>query len=124
MEQTKEFKLIVAGGREFNQRALLEQEVRGLAYGDLAEFEVSLVSGMARGADRLAFDFAKNIGIRCYEFKADWDQFGKRAGYLRNDQMRAFADGLLAFHDGKSRGTQHMIDMAKKHNMPVKVVNY
>lgn len=119
-----EFKLIVAGGREFNDAALLERVLCSMADTEYADKEISIVSGMARGADALAYQFAHKHGIKCYEFYANWNQYGKRAGFLRNEQMGRFADGLLAFWDGQSKGTKGMIDFMYGRNKPVTIINY
>lgn len=120
----REFKLIVAGGRDFADRALLEAEILRLANNELKDRAVSIVSGMARGADRLAYEFAKRRHIQLYEFPADWDKYGKAAGYRRNEEMGQFADGLLAYWDGSSRGTKHMIETMRRLNKPVRIINY
>jgi hypothetical protein len=117
----QEFKLIVAGSRGFNNYFQLSTVVESLATHDLAEYSVSLVSGMARGADKLAWEYAKKNNIQCYEFPADWNTNGRSAGYIRNTAMAEFADGLLAFHDGVSKGTAHMIQIMRLHNKPVQV---
>lgn len=57
-------------------------------------------------------------------FKADWDKHGKAAGFKRNTEMAKYADALIAFWDGKSKGTKHMIDTAKSHNLKVRVIAY
>lgn len=105
-----EFKLIVAGGRDFNDYARLSNELMELANDLYRNESVSIVSGVARGADALAVRFAKEHGVVLYEFPADWDAHGKAAGFYRNEMMGEFADGLLAYWDGQSRGTAHMID--------------
>ena len=117
-----EFKLIVAGGRDFNNGIVLAQAVTDIA--NSMAHSVSIVSGMASGADRLAYQFAKRFGIRCYEMPAQWGTYGKRAGFLRNVEMARFADGLLAFWDGKSPGTAHMINTMNQAGKPVHVVSY
>ena len=61
---------------------------------------------------------------KCYRFPADWDKYGKAAGYKRNGEMARNADALIAFWDGKSRGTKHMIDLAKKYDLQARVVMY
>lgn len=109
-----EFKLIVAGSRDFNDYARLSQELHDLANGQLKDVSISIVTGMARGADALAYRFAKENYVRCYEYPADWDRYGKRAGYMRNEEMGRFAHGLLAFWDRQSVGTRHMIDFMTK----------
>jgi len=119
-----ELKLIVAGGREFKDYQRLSAEIFAYAEGVGDNVGVSLVSGMARGADALGYRFAKENNVTVYEFPADWDKYGKRAGYLRNAEMAQFADALMAFWDGKSRGTKHMIDCMTQMGKPVVVVRY
>ena len=79
---------------------------------------------MARGADRMGWEFAKSNGIPVHEFPADWGRYGKAAGPIRNRAMAEFSSGLLAFHDGVSPGTTNMIDTARALNMPVRVILY
>lgn len=119
-----EFKLIVAGGRDFNDYILLHEKLMELASTTYRDYEVSIVSGMARGADALGHRFAQVEQVECYEMAADWDRYGKRAGFMRNEDMGRFADGLLAFWDGKSRGTQHMIEFMRKLGKPTHVIRY
>ncbi len=118
-----EFKLIVAGGRDFTDAALLERVMFAIADNELADRHISVVSGMARGADALAYMFANKHGIKCYEFFANWNLYGKSAGYRRNKDMGDFADGLLAFYSG-SKGTGHMIGYMNSIGKPVIVVKY
>jgi hypothetical protein len=122
--KTKEFKLIVAGGRDFSDYETLSDELNNLAYNEYADREVSIVSGMAPGADSLAVQFAREVSVQLHRFPADWSHYGKRAGFIRNTQMAEFADGLLAFWDGESRGTAHMIETMKKLKKPVHIVRY
>ena len=63
-------------------------------------------------------------GWEVLSFPADWDKYGKAAGYKRNDEMARNADALIAFWDGKSRGTRHMIDLAKKYGLQTRIVGY
>lgn len=120
----QELKLIVAGGRDFNDYTLLTRVLIALAEDERADRSVSLVSGMARGADALGVRFAKEYSIKLYEFPADWDKYGKRAGLIRNHAMGDFADGLLAFWDQKSNGTRDMIQYMQKLGKPVHTVTY
>lgn len=119
-----EFKLIVAGGRDFSDFNLLSQKLNELADGVFQLRKVSIVSGMARGADALGHHFAKMNNVKVYEFPANWDKYGKRAGFIRNDEMAAFSHGLLAFWDGQSRGTNNMILSMQAMNKPVHIVKY
>lgn len=119
-----ELKVIVAGGREFNDYDLASKAIMELANETFPDREVSIVSGMARGADALGVAFARNHSVQLYEFPAHWDKYGKRAGFMRNEEMGKFADVLLAFWDGKSPGSKHMIEYMKKLNKPVYVIPY
>lgn len=121
---TNEFKLIVAGGRDFNNYAHVCKALTRLAEENYFDKAVSIVSGMARGADALGHRFAIEKNVVVYEFPADWDKYGKRAGFMRNEDMGRFSDGLVAFWDGQSRGTKHMIDFMKSLNKPVHTIPY
>lgn len=115
-------KVIIAGGREFNDYERLKQYMDFVLI-NVDKDKLEIVSGGARGADSLGEFYAKEKGYPIQQFIPDWE-IGKQAGYLRNWEMAKYADALVAFHDGKSKGTQHMIDLAKKENLLVRVVNY
>lgn len=119
-----EFRVIIAGGRDFSDYKLLKRKV--LFYTKEANKDnlIVIVSGKAKGADSLGEKLAKEIGWKIIEYPADWDTNGKSAGYIRNVEMAKNADALIGFWDGKSRGTKHMIDTAEKNNLLVRVVNY
>ena len=90
---------------------------------------IKIISGTCRGADQLGEKFALDNRIELERFPADWGKFGRRAGYIRNVEMAKYASGfsngiLIAFWDGNSKGTKHMIDIAKKHGLAVHVINY
>lgn len=134
-EKLKELRIIVAGSRDFNDFKLLWKSVEKIQRDIVAEkfrdlSRVCIVSGTARGADQLGELYAERTGLHTYRFPADWDGLGKRAGYVRNAEMAKFAvkDGnygvLVAFWDGKSKGTKHMIDLANQYKLEVHVVNY
>lgn len=121
---SKEFKLIVAGGRDFTNRELLNVAIKQ-TIGELPDgLKVSIVSGMAAGADSLGYEWAMHNNCQVYRHYAEWKKYGRRAGYLRNEEMANQSQGLLAFWDGESKGTQHMIQIARNKNLYVKVVPY
>lgn len=120
----EEFKLIVAGGRDFNDYEKLNNEINRLLVNQLKNYDVHIVSGAASGADGLAIKYAALNNKQLWTFPANWDQFGKSAGYKRNVQMAEFSNGLLAFWDGQSKGTKHMIDIARRHGLSVRVIRY
>ena len=119
-----EFKLIVAGGRDFDDYPTLVRVLNALADREYADKGISIVSGMARGADALGTKFAKEHEVMLYEFPANWNKYGKSAGYRRNEEMGNFADGLLAFWDKSSKGTEHMIKYMKSLGKPVHIIYY
>ena len=113
-------KVIIAGSRNFNVYNLLRKSCDNL----LTQFtNIEIVSGNARGADKLGERYAREKGYDIKEFPANWN-LGKSAGYIRNDEMAQYADMLIAFWDGTSRGTKHMIDLANKRGIKVEIVNY
>lgn len=116
-------RVIIAGGRDFNNYGLLFSKVFRLL-GNLKPSDIQIVTGGATGADALGKRYAEEIGLSHKEFPADWNEHGKAAGPIRNQQMARYATHLIAFHDGKSRGTLDMIDLAGKAGLNVRVVKY
>ncbi len=117
-------KIIVAGSRDFKDAKLLMSTLDE-ARENFPDMEI--VSGMARGADRLGYEYAKLNGIKLHEFYPDWDRLGKSAGHRRNEDMAKFAapDGaVIAFWDGVSPGTKGMIELAKRYKLKIKVIRY
>lgn len=117
------FKVIVAGSRTFNDYGLLKRKL-DFALRNKADEGITIVSGAARGADKLGERYAKELGYEIDSYPAKWDEYGKSAGYIRNKEMAQNADALMAFWDGKSRGTKHMIDLANRYGLKVIVINY
>jgi len=115
-------KTIVAGGRSFKDAVLLDKILWDWAGFTSTRMEV--VSGTANGADKCGEQWATTNGIGIKRFPAQWDEYGKSAGYRRNVEMADYAEALIAFWDGKSKGTKHMIDIALAKGLIVKVVNY
>lgn len=123
MEYKGYFKVIVAGGRTMNNYELLCRKLDAILVNKVAQ-GIQIVSGTANGADKLGERYARDRGYGIEQFPANWDAFGKRAGYLRNSQMADYADALIAFWDGESKGTKHMIDLAESKGLKVAVVRY
>jgi len=115
------FRVIVAGGRGFNNYPLMKERLNVLLAN---QPEVTIISGTAAGADRLGERYAEERELPVERYPAQWDLHGKAAGYKRNQQMAEVADALVAFWDGQSRGTKHMIDIATKIGLAVRVVRY
>lgn len=114
---------LVCGGRHFGENpeeATLFREVMGELHAK-HEF-TAIVCGDAKGADRMAFWWARDHQIKCREFRALWNQLGNLAGPTRNRQM--LAEGkpaiVIAFKGGK--GTANMVDQAMKAGVPVEII--
>lgn len=111
-------RIIIAGSRNFNNYDYLKKICDFI----IDEEDVVIISGTARGADKLGERYAKEKGFELRLFPAKWDEYGKRAGYFRNVEMAKNADMLIAFWDGESKGTKHMIDIAEKEGLASAVV--
>lgn len=112
-------KVIIAGSRNFDNFELLKNKCDLILSNVIVD---EIVSGTAKGVDMLGEKYANYKNFKIMRFPADWDVFGKRAGFLRNEEMAKYADALIAFWDGESKGTKHMINLANKYNLKVRVV--
>lgn len=112
-------KVIIAGSRESFEISDVFVAMEESGFKDRV---TEVVSGTARGVDRLGEAWANANYIPIKKFPADWNGHGKSAGYLRNAQMAEYADALVALWDGKSRGTKHMIDLANRRGIPVHIL--
>lgn len=117
------FKVIVAGSRSFQDYRLLKATLDHLLSRKEGE-SVVIISGGARGADSLGERYARERGYRVKRFPAQWERYGRSAGYRRNEVMAAYADALVAFWDGKSPGTRHMIEVACQQGLAVRVIRF
>ena len=109
-------KVIIAGSRTFHDFMDVRDAVESVTW-DIKE----VVSGAARGVDTMGEQYALEEILDIKRFPADWDKHGKLAGFIRNEQMAKYADGLIAIWDGKSPGTNHMIQTMLKNKKPVYV---
>lgn len=119
-------RVIVAGGRDFFQpeHTFLMRKTLDVLLSSVSKSDIEIVSGTAKGADRAGEEYANFRGIQVKQFPAEWDKYGKSAGYKRNAVMAEYANHCVVFWDGKSKGTGHMIDLAKKSGIFLKVINY
>lgn len=114
-------KVIIAGSREFDDYETL---CRVCDYMLQNQNLVEIVSGTANGADKLGERYARERGYNVTRFPADWDAYGKSAGYRRNVKMAEYADAAIIFWNGRSKGTRHMIDIAKTHKLKLKIHSF
>lgn len=114
-------KTIIAGSRTITEVEVIISALLGCPFtSEISE----VVSGTAKGVDLLGEQVAKATGIPIKRFPANWEQYGKAAGPIRNNEMAEYADALVAIWDGKSSGTKHMIDSAKSKGLNVYVYVY
>ena len=118
----KEYRLVIAGCRDYNNYFRLSQEVKKYIKSLGENYSIIIISGGASGADALGEKFAKKHKLQVERYPAEWDKYGKFAGPRRNAQMAKAADAVIVFWDGKSRGTKNMIECAKKENKPYKII--
>lgn len=123
---TNEFRVIIAGSREFTDYELLKSKCD---YYLSKKFEdptckIIIVSGHARGADELGERYAKERGLGCEVFPANWDKYGKRAGFLRNESMAEISNCAIIFMSayGENKGSRHMEKIARDRHLLVRVV--
>lgn len=133
----KTFKVVIAGGRDFDDYDLLRDKCTKLLTN---KSNIVVVSGTANGADKLGEVFGAYNRYEIKRFKADWDNidttpclvrynrsgkpYNALAGNIRNKEMGEFADAGIVFWDGKSKGSADMIKILEKLGKPVKVIKY
>lgn len=113
-------KVIVAGSRSITDEAYVHRILNKFIY-KITE----VVSGQCRGPDTFGENWANLYQIPIKPFPADWERYGKqRAGRIRNEEMADYADFLIAFHDGVSTGTAHMMQCMKTRKKPYMCIDY
>lgn len=115
-------RIIIAGSRTIED----EHTVKAALLKAIKEWQprviTEIVTGGASGVDAIGKKIAEDYGVAHREFPADWDQHGKRAGYLRNVQMAEYADALMLVWDGSSRGSKMMLDIARDRGLRIQEV--
>jgi len=114
-------KVIIAGSRGFSDFQLLYAKCEEVLANST---EVEIVSGTAKGADKMGEHYASIRGFAVKQFPADWDAHGKSAGYIRNAEMGNYCDIAIIFWDGESRGTKHMINIMKDLDKPHHIIMF
>ena len=110
-------KVIITGSRGIKDISKVEAAIKK------SKFKITeVVSGTARGVDRLGERWALDNNILIKKFPADWNKHGKSAGYIRNVEMAKYADALIAIWDGESAGTAHMIKTATKQGLMLIII--
>jgi hypothetical protein len=114
-------KIIVAGSRDFNNYELLKETMDKII-GE--ETDITIISGCARGADKLGERYAEERKYKLELYPAEWDKFGRASGYIRNRSMALNGEVCVVFWDGQSKGTQHMINLSNEYNLKTHIIKY
>ena len=110
-------KLAIIGSRTFDNYNLLIETLEPY------KSKITLVvSGAAKGADSLGEKWAIQNNIETLIFSADWEKHGKKAGFIRNEDIIKNCDCVIAFWDGESKGTKHSLLLCEKYNKPYKII--
>lgn len=118
------FFCLVVGSRTFNDYDFLKRKLdHTLQY----QNKIVIVSGGAKGADTLAERYANEKGYRMIRFPAEWEKYGKSAGYRRNEQMHKYISkakqrGVVAFWQNESKGTAQNFELAKKYGNQIRII--
>lgn len=124
-------KILICGSRGFHDWQLLDATMQACFLNmPAAVGNTEIITGGAAGADRMGDTWARQHSLISKIFPAQWDKYGKSAGYRRNAEMLHYlqeGDGnklVIAFWDGVSHGTKHMIDITQKANIPVRIAKF
>lgn len=108
---------IIAGSRTIGERATKWLVTQIVQQKNLIVTEV--VSGTARGVDKGGELYASANKIPVKQFPANWDKHGKSAGYIRNKEMAQHGEQVIILWDGVSKGTNHMVELAKESGLHI-----
>lgn len=81
-----------------------------------------IVSGGALGVDRCAAEYARRIGIKLTVFLPQYECYGRAAPIVRNKKIVDYADTVIAFWNGSSKGTRSVISYARKTGKPCEII--
>src|SRR4051812_30438242 len=115
-------RVLVTGDRNWDNEHIIFEALADIAWDPDLEDAVVVIHGAARGADTQAGSAAKRLKLTVEEFPAQWKEYGKAAGPIRNREMlNSGVDLVLAFHSdlASSKGTKDMVFIANKEGVPV-----
>ena len=121
------FALLIVGSRSITDYGFVRERLDRLIGPIRGKYRFQVVSGGANGVDKLAEQYAEENGFDMHVMPAEWNKHGRRAGFIRNDDMHRYISGFthrgcVAFWDGKSNGTLHSRELAKKYGNPLRFI--
>ena len=108
------FKICIAGSRNFTDYTVMKLKLDHLLQHRARKDQITVISGTCRGADQLGERYAREKGYELIRVPADWDKYGRPAGYKRNYEMAQMADAVAIFWDGQSKGSKHMFNICNE----------
>lgn len=115
--------IAVVGSREFPDKHLIKEHLDDILRKAIKRnLRLHIISGGAKGVDTWATDWALENQVMYTVIPAEWNLFGKKAGYLRNEEIWELATAGIAFWDGDSPGTQHSFKLAQQQCKKCKIV--
>lgn len=120
---SKKIVLGIVGGRGFHDFQLMKRSIQALT--EEKEYEITkVVSGGAFGADSYGAIYALQKELPLEVFAAEWNKYGKSAGFKRNKLIAQQSDVIMAFWNGRSKGTKNTIDIARSYEKEVHIILY
>ena len=117
-----EMKVAIVGSRSIRYNPILP-ETLFRCFVHIFGKPTKIISGGAKGIDSFAEDFAHVYNIELQVFKPDWAKYGKKAGFIRNEDIIKNCDICLAIWDGKSHGTKHDIELCEQYKKDLVLYN-
>lgn len=119
-------KVLITGDREWTDKKAIEEIINLVSDDNNLNYLIAIIHGGARGADTIAGEYAKSLGLKVIERKANWKKYGKAAGPMRNSKMlKLKPDICFGFHNDikNSKGTRGMLKKAKKAGIPTFLIS-
>lgn len=116
-----EMKVAIVGSRSIINQMFVEYLFRCFTY--IFGTPTKIISGGAKGIDSFAEDFAHTFNIDLQVFKSDWAKYGKKAGFIRNEDIIKNCDICLAIWDGESHGTKHDLELCEQYKKDLVLFN-
>jgi len=117
-----EMKVAIVGSRSISDQMFVETLFNCFVY--IFGKPTKIISGGARGIDSFGAEFAGTNKIELQVFRPDWSKYGKKAGFIRNEDIIKNCDICLAIWDGYSMGTKHDLELCEQYKKDLVLFNY
>lgn len=116
-----EMKVAIVGSRSILDQEFVESLFNCFVH--IFGKPTKIISGGAKGIDSFAEDFGHSYNIELQIFKPDWAKYGKKAGFIRNEDIIKNCDICLAIWDGESHGTKHDLELCEQYKKDLVLFN-